>query len=107
MGENAEKRAFRRKSMCQTVRLETKARSGHLEYAQGNVLGVDISNRGIGVITNRRLEEGAVVKLYFLLPETNTSLPIYAKVVWAKPAHGKFRAGLCFWDKPGGRKFHH
>ncbi len=101
MGENAEKRSFGRKIICQTVRLELDtAKCGHPKNSLENGLGVDISNRGIGVITDRRLEEGDVIKLHFPLSETNTSLPVYAKVIWARQTHGKFRAGLCFWDKP-------
>ncbi len=100
-----EKRSFGRKNICKAVTLEMSMAN----YGQGGMhpetgLGVDISQGGIGLITECLLEEGNLLKLYFPVAETKTNLPVYAQVMWAKPANGKFRAGLSFWDKPAWRK---
>jgi len=107
MEKQEEKRSFGRKSICKAVTIEMSV----TQYAQlGKLpetgLGVDISHGGIGLITECLLEEGNLLKLYFPVAETKTNLPVYAQVMWAKPANGKFRAGLSFWDKPAWRKSH-
>lgn len=107
MEKNGEKRSYGRKIICQTLRLEMSVtKYGQCENMPENGLGVDISHEGIGVITEYLLEEGNLLKLYFPVAETKTNLPVYAQVMWAMPANGKFRAGLRFWDKPAWRKSH-
>jgi len=107
MEKQEEKRSFGRKTICKAVTLETSMAN----YSPGSIhletgLGVDISQGGIGLITECLLVEGNLLKLYFPVAETKTSLPVYAQVMWAQPANGKFRAGLSFWDKPAWRKSH-
>lgn len=107
MNINAEKRSFGRKFICQTVRIEmSKLKHGQVGNVPENGLGVDISHGGIGLITDCSLEEGNLLKLYFPVAEVKINLPVYAQVVWVMPARGKFRAGLCFWDKPAWKKSH-
>ncbi|MBI5560620.1 MAG: PilZ domain-containing protein [Deltaproteobacteria bacterium] len=92
-----EKRADPRKSVNRTVSFELLVtEKDKLKNVQVEGLCSDISRHGLGLTTDRVLEQGNVLKLYLPVSELDTSLPLYAKVMWSRPADARFKAGLRF-----------
>jgi len=58
--------------------------------------GVDISKNGLGLSTAYPLKKDEVLRLHFPLEAVETTLPVFAKVVWAKLVEKRFRVGLEF-----------
>jgi len=58
--------------------------------------GVDISKNGLGLFTAYPLKAEEVLRLHFPLEAVETTLPVFAKVVWAKLVEQRFRVGLEF-----------
>ncbi len=58
--------------------------------------GVDISQNGLGLLTSYPLKKDEVLRLHFPLDVVDTTLPVFAKVAWAKLTDKKFRVGLEF-----------
>jgi hypothetical protein len=58
--------------------------------------GLDISDGGIGLRSRRRPKFGEVLKLYVPIDAVQTSLPVYAQVVWVKAMKDYFQAGVRF-----------
>jgi hypothetical protein len=58
--------------------------------------GVDISENGLGLFTAYPLKKDAVLRLHFPLDAVETTLPVFAKVAWAKLVERRFRVGLEF-----------
>ena len=59
-------------------------------------VGVDISEHGIGLFTDYPLKKDEVLKLYFPLDSSRTTLPVFARVAWAKSIEKRFRVGMQF-----------
>jgi len=62
-----------------------------------NATSTNLSESGIAVILHEALPKGAVPRLHFTLPQTNSKLDVEAEVVWADL---KGRAGLRFHNLP-------
>jgi hypothetical protein len=58
--------------------------------------GVDISRHGLGMLTAYPLKEGEFLRLHFPLDSVDTTLPVFAKVVWARMEGSSFRVGMAF-----------
>jgi len=58
--------------------------------------GVDISENGLGLITAYPLKRDEVLRLHFPVDAVETTLPVFAKVAWAKLVEKRFRVGLEF-----------
>lgn len=95
MEHKSEKRFSGRQSFNRPVSFEICAtKTSQSMDIQQNGLGVDISAEGIGITTDYALREGDVLKLYIPINNTvGTSLPVYAEVMWSKPADENLRAG--------------
>jgi hypothetical protein len=94
-----ENRVFRRWIHARSVYFE----KGPLEEGTGSLTGVhflaqavDISEGGIGMITQLPLREKEVIRVLVPGPEPSTSLPVQAEVVWSAPARTSMRYGLRF-----------
>lgn len=59
-------------------------------------VGVDISERGLGIFTVYPLKKDDVLRLHFPLDSIDTTLPVFARVAWAKLMEKRFRVGLEF-----------
>lgn len=57
---------------------------------------VDISEGGIGLVTQLPLNEKDVIRLLIPGPEPSTNLPLRAEVIWSVPARTSTRYGLRF-----------
>src|SRR3990172_1197162 len=78
-----EKRSDPRKSVNRTISFELLVtEKNKLKNMQVKGLCSDISRQGLGLTTDRLLEQGNVLKLYFPVSELDTALPLYAKVMW-------------------------
>lgn len=58
--------------------------------------GVDISDSGIGLISDSPLAKDEVLRLELPLPTAKATPPAFAVVVWLKPHDKRTRAGLRF-----------
>ena len=97
MKKKAEKRASSRAAICQSLSFEMSEKvSGRFKNVPICGFGVDICLGGIGLITDRILNEGDVLKLFIPVAEVNILLPVYTEVMWSRPTDGDFRAGLRF-----------
>ena len=92
-----EKRTDPRKSVNQAISFELlMAEKKHLRNVQIDGLCSDISRYGLGLTTDCLLEQDNILRLHFPVSELNTTLPLYAKVVWSRPVDADFKAGLRF-----------
>ena len=91
-----EKRQYERKEFNQPFSFEMSIAGDQLENVIHEATGVDISAYGLGLVTNYALKEGSVIKSRIPVSEVETSLPVYALVIWSKPANDNFRVGLRF-----------
>jgi hypothetical protein len=97
MEQNIENRKLDRVSFSYPVLFEingTKSSPPNTLRSEG--YGVDISSSGIGIITDRLLSPGDVVKLYIPLGSTNTIIPTTSEVRWTGAEEGRYRLGLKF-----------
>jgi hypothetical protein len=97
MEQNIEKRRLDRASFSYPVLFEIngrKSRSSGTLRSEG--CGLDISSSGIGILTDRLLSPGDVVKLYIPLGSTNTIIPTTSEVRWTGVEEGRYRLGLKF-----------
>lgn len=58
--------------------------------------GVDISQNGLGLLTAYPLKKDEVLRLHFPMDAVEATLPVFAKVAWAKLLDKRFRVGLEF-----------
>jgi hypothetical protein len=97
MEQNIEKRKLDRAPFSYTVLFEingTKSSRSSTLRTEGS--GLDISSSGIGILTDRLLSPGDVVKLYIPLGSTNTIIPTTSEVRWTGVEEGRYRLGLKF-----------
>jgi hypothetical protein len=97
METQTEKRQRRRESIDRSITYEmSDCSTGRFENLRKEGFGVDISNGGIGLITDQPLKKGNVLKLLYPLTVASASIPIYSEVMWSNPVEGGFRVGLRF-----------
>jgi hypothetical protein len=97
MEQNIEKRKLDRASFSYPVLFEINdARSSRSNTLRTEGSGLDISSSGIGILTDRLLSPGDVVKLYIPLGDTNTIIPTTSEVRWTAGEEGRYRLGLKF-----------
>jgi hypothetical protein len=94
-----ESRVYQRWIHARPVYFERRPR----ETGAGNPAGVhflaqavDISQGGIGLVTQLPLHEKDVIRILIPGPEPSTNLPLRAEVVWSIPARTSTRYGLRF-----------
>jgi PilZ domain len=61
-------------------------------------VGVDISQHGLGLITGYPLKKDDVLRLHLSFNSAKITLPVFAKVAWAKLEKDRFRAGVQFLE---------
>ena len=97
MRKEPEKRDGERKPFNSQVHFRLSAvnlkQKTHVQYVGR---GVDISEYGLGLITEVRLKEGDILQV-LLLDIGGTTLPIFAEVKWSVP-FDSFRVGLQFLE---------
>jgi hypothetical protein len=97
MEKNREKRKLDRSSFSYPVLFEINGtESSPSKAIRSEGCGLDISSSGIGILTDRLLYPGDVVKLYIPLGSTNTIIPTTSEVRWTGTEEGRFRLGLKF-----------
>jgi hypothetical protein len=89
-----ERRAVERKEFTRSF--DFKANSFGPAPVFVRSIGRDISSHGLGMMTEYRLEKGAVLRV--ILPEywDGTTIPVFAEVAWTRPLGAGFSAGLRF-----------
>ena len=58
--------------------------------------GVDINSNGIGILTEKPINPGGVIKVYLPLGDPKTMIATLSEVRWTSPAEGNYRMGLHF-----------
>jgi len=92
VGERVAKRSVFNKHLSYEISIP----EGKLKNTTQSGVGLDISSHGLGIETEYHLKEGSVLKCYLPLRETEATIPVFAQVIWVKPADGHFRAGFRF-----------
>jgi len=70
--------------------------SGCFGPVQFRADGVDINSNGIGVLTEKPINPGGVVKLYLPLGDPKTMIATLSEVRWTRKSEGNYRMGLHF-----------
>ena len=97
MKTQAEKRRSARSAYENRIQFELSSIAAEeLMPVKREAVGVDISEEGIGLITNYPLKKDEVLKLYFPLNSIRTTLPVFARVAWATSVEKRFRVGMQF-----------
>jgi len=97
MEQNIEKRKLDRATFSYPIVYEISATKSNLSNSiRSEGYGLDISSSGIGILTDRLLSPGDVVKLYIPLGNTNTIIPTTSEVRWTGVEEGRYRLGLKF-----------
>ena len=95
MIKEMEERDGERKPFNSQVRFRLSAANSkqktHVQYVGR---GVDISECGLGLISEVHLEKGDILQV-LLLAISGTTLPVFAEVKWSVPFNS-FRVGLQF-----------
>jgi hypothetical protein len=92
-----EKRKFPRSAYESRVLFELSAvDAGELMPVVREGRGVDISEDGLGLLTDYPLKKDEVVKLHFPPDPSRTELPAFARVAWSKSIQERFRVGMQF-----------
>ena len=58
--------------------------------------GVDINSNGIGILTEKPINPGGVVKVVLPLGDPKTMISTFSEVRWARKSEGNYRMGLLF-----------
>jgi hypothetical protein len=97
MEQNIEKRKLDRIHFSYPVLYEIDSKnSSPSNTIRSEGYGLDVSSSGIGILTDRLLSPGDVVKLYIPLGSTNTIIPTTSEVRWTVVEDGRYRLGLKF-----------
>ncbi len=99
MEERTESRVYRRWVHARPVYFEKgplDARAGDPGRVHFLAQAVDLSQGGIGLVTDLPLHEKDVIRVLIPGPEPSTNLPFRAEVIWAVPAKTGTRYGLRF-----------
>lgn len=99
MDARPESRVYRRWIHARPVYFENRSPGAETEGPAGVhclAQAVDISEGGIGLVTQLPLRDKDVIRLLIPGPEPSTNLPLRAEVVWSVPARTSTRYGLRF-----------
>lgn len=90
------KRLCDRRIFNQPVSFEISATEKTVQDVRQTGTGVDISSHGLGMRTKHALNKGSVLKFYLPMREVQTTIPVFAQVMWSMPADDHYRVGLRF-----------
>jgi hypothetical protein len=97
MDNTPDKRQLERRLFSYPVLIEcNNPDSGRFEPVQLRAVGVDINSNGIGILNEKPIKPGGVVKLYLPLGDPTTTIPTLSEVRWTRPLEGNYRMGLHF-----------
>jgi hypothetical protein len=97
MEQTPDKRQLERRIFSYPVLIECNDPDfGSFETFQLKAVGVDINSNGIGVLTDKPLNPGGVVKLYLPLGDPKTMIPTFSEVRWTRKSDENYRMGLHF-----------
>jgi hypothetical protein len=97
MGEAGDKRRLERGPFSSPVLIECNdPEHGSLEPIQLRAVGIDINSNGIGILTEKPINPGGVVKLFLPLGDPKTMIATFSEVRWTMPLEGNYRIGLHF-----------
>ena len=92
-----EKRSKVRKPFKRTIRIERIIpETDRMIHIYQKEACLDISEDGLGVIGSFPLEKGQIVKLFIPISKGDTTLPVFAEIMWVKTVNDEIRAGLSF-----------
>ncbi len=97
MKKTPDKRQLERTAFPYPVLLECNdPELGCFDSVQLRADGVDINSNGIGILNEKPINPGGVVKLYLPLGEPKTMIPTFSEVRWTRKSGGNYRMGLHF-----------
>lgn len=89
-------RTFINKTVCFELHVMESGISRKILY---DACCTDISQRGLGLITDVYFKKGEVLKILISANGANTPAPVFAEVIWSKFSADQFRTGLRFIAK--------
>jgi hypothetical protein len=97
MQKKPDKRQLERGPFSNTVLIECNdPDSGSSGPVQLRADGIDINSNGIGILTEKPINPGGVVKVYLPLGDPKTMIATLSEVRWTRPSEGNYRMGLHF-----------
>jgi hypothetical protein len=97
MEKKAEHRRLERRDYSGRILLEFNDQtSGTYDPVQIEGCGVDLNSQGIGILAEKPIDPGGVVKLYLPFGDPETVIPTFSEVRWTRPTEGRYRMGLHF-----------
>jgi len=97
MNKTPDKRQLERRPFSYPVLIECNDPDfGRFGPVQLRAVGVDINSNGIGILTEKPISPGGVVKLYLPLGDPKTMIPTFSEVRWIEIKGGRCRLGLKF-----------
>jgi hypothetical protein len=92
-----EKRKIARMSFSQSVQLDLiQEESNPIKNEQITAQGMDISSRGLGLVTLFPLKRGQVLRVFIPAKGTTVFLPVFSEVRWVRVAKDEYRSGVQF-----------
>lgn len=97
MINDSEKRVYPRKRFKKTVECDCIVKQlNKLEVKKFRGLCIDISEGGIGMMTNVGVSKGQVLEIRIPVNTEDVKISAFAEVIWSRPINGKYKAGLRF-----------
>jgi hypothetical protein len=97
MQKKPDKRHLERGPFSYPVLIECNdSDSGSFGPVQFRAEGIDINSNGIGVLTEKPINPGGVVKVYLPLGDPKTMIATLSEVRWTRPSGRNYRMGLHF-----------
>lgn len=97
MTNELEKRAYPRKRFKKTVECDCIIKElDKLEIKKFRGLCFDISEGGIGMVTNVGVSRGQVLEIRIPVNTEDVKISAFAEVMWSSPINGQYKAGLRF-----------
>ena len=69
---------------------------GSFGPVQFRAVGVDVNSNGIGILTEKPISPGGVVKVYLPLGDPKTMIATLSEVRWTRKSEENYRMGLHF-----------
>jgi hypothetical protein len=97
MAKKNEKRSITRDPYGQPLEFQlTRIHSNTGKFIQGEGGGLDISPKGLGLVSDIPLAAGEIIKLNLPSHPNRIPVPVFCEVRWVKLEEGKYRVGVLF-----------
>ena len=97
MARRKERRTITRHAYAESLEFQlTRVQSNTGNFIRGEGGGMNISPKGLGLITDIPLSAGEILKLNLPSHPDRIPVPVFCEVRWVKLEGGKYKAGVEF-----------